>query len=135
MIRLMLELLLAHRHSLESWTPTQSLLGRDRRIFQRIPLNGTCQLTNPLFNLESKGEIVNLSLGGAGVVAPVTWPEGGRIRIQVESLSFDVEAVIVFRKEQAAMYRYGVKFINLGFRPLFQLRRILRQNYSGPLTV
>jgi hypothetical protein len=130
-----MELLLARRHSRESWVPAQALMGRDRRIFQRVPLQERCQLRNPLFGLESEGNIVNLSLGGAGVVAPVSWPEGGRVRLQCESWSLEIDAIIVFRKEQAASFRYGLKFQDMSLRPLIRLRRLLRKNYGGPLTV
>jgi c-di-GMP-binding flagellar brake protein YcgR len=126
---------LAHRRSREAWDPTQVHLGRDRRIFVRVPLKVICQMDHQTFNLETHGTLVNLSLGGAGFLAPVNWPEGSRVRLIVESYDFEAPAIIVFRKATSAEYLYGVQFRDTSFRTLFQLRGILRKNHRGSLTV
>jgi hypothetical protein len=136
MFRGVMELLLAHRHSREVWDPKQALLGRDRRIFQRVSVEIPCRLNNPLFGLESEGSTVNLSLGGVGIVAPVAWPEGSEVRVQLGSLS--LAGLIVYRKDVSVsntQCRYGIKFRRVRFRELLQLRRVLAQSHKGPLAV
>ena len=132
----MVELFLAHRHSRQSWDPKEALLGRDRRVFQRVPIELPCRLDNRLFGLESQGSAVNLSLGGMGVVAPVAWPEGSQVRVHFDQLVID--GLIVFRKDATpttAECRYGIKFQKLGFQDLLKLRKVLQKNYPGPLAV
>ena len=132
-----MELMLAFRHSREQWSPRDTLLGRDRRIFQRVPVQMPCRMDNRLFGLEGSGTTVNLSLGGLGLLAPVEWPEGSQVKVSVEGLSLNLEGLIVFRVEVpragAGQYRYGVKFQKLTFRDAMHLRRILKQKYNGPL--
>jgi hypothetical protein len=139
MFRSVVELMLAHRHSREAWDPRQADLGRDRRIFQRVRLEVPCRLDNQFFGQAAEGSTVNLSLGGVGLVAPVMWPEGSRVRVHMESLSLRADGLIVFRKDPATdtdrRTRYGVKFQGMGFKDLLKLRRILKQNYQGPLAV
>jgi hypothetical protein len=135
-IRTFVELFLAHRHSRESWDPKQSLQGKDRRVFQRIAVQIPCRMDNPLFGLESQGSTVNLSLGGMGLVAPVAWPEGSQVRVRFNSLVID--GLIVFRKDAAVPdsdCRYGIKFQKLRVNDLLKLRKVLQENYQGPLAV
>ena len=135
-IRSLVELFLAHRHSRETWDPAQALQGRDRRIFQRVMVQFPCQMDNPLFGLESKGDAVNLSLGGMGLVAPVTWPEGSQVKVRFDSMV--VNGLIVYRKDPNVANRecrYGIKFLKLGVKDLLKLRKVLQDNYQGPLAV
>jgi len=138
-IRPFLELLLSYRHSRRLWDPKETLLGRDRRLFERVRVESVCRLDNRLFGLQSDGVLVNMSLGGAGVVAPVSWPEGSRVRFRVEAHQFEVDGVIVFRQvkanESGDECRYGVKFQQLGWMDVWRLRRILKSNHSGSLAV
>src|SRR5262249_10589895 len=97
MFRGAIELFLAHRHSREAWDPKEALLGRDRRIFQRVAVQIPCHMNNRVFGLESEGATVNLSLGGMGLVAPVAWPEGSQVQVRFGSL--ELEGLIVFRKD------------------------------------
>ena len=134
MIRPLVELFIAHRHSREAWDPKQALLGKDRRVFQRVPLQIPCQMDNRLFGLESKGSTVNLSLGGMGIVAPVSWPEGSHVRVSFGTLV--VNGLIVYRRDATAAdqeCRYGIKFQKLGMFELMKLRKVLKENYKGPL--
>ena len=134
MIRPLVELFLAHRHSRESWDPKQALQGRDRRVFQRVVVQLPCRMDNRLFGLESDGSTVNLSLGGMGLLAPVTWPEGSQVRVCFNGLV--LEGLIVYRKDPALASqecRYGIKFQKLRFRDLMKLRKVLQGNYQGPL--
>jgi len=136
MIRPLVELFLAHRHSRESWDPKQALQGRDRRVFQRVAVQMPCRMDNRLFGLESDGATVNLSLGGIGLVAPVTWPEGSQVRVHFNELVLD--GLIVYRKDPTLSNqecRYGIKFQKLRLRDLLKLRKVLLVNYQGPLAV
>jgi hypothetical protein len=131
-----MELFLAHRHSRESWDPKRALLGKDRRVFQRVAIQMPCRMDNRLFGLESQGSTVNLSLGGMGLVAPVTWPEGSQVRLSFDSIV--LEGLIVFRRDVTAVSpecRYGIRFQKLGVKDLLKLRKVLQQNYQGPLAV
>jgi hypothetical protein len=134
MIRSFVELFLAHRHSRESWDPKQALAGRDRRIFQRVPVKFPCKIDNRLFNLESQGSTTNLSLGGMALAAPVTWPEGSQVRVHFETLVID--GLIVYRKDATLAdpeCRYGIKFEKLRLKDLLKLRKVLQRQYQGPL--
>ena|SRR5258708_7416305 len=135
-MRTLVELFLAHKHSRESWDPKQALQGRDRRIFQRVPVQMPCKLDNPLFGLESQGLTINLSLGGMGLVASVTWPEGSQVRVSFGSLVID--GLIVYRRDVTVANqecRYGIRFQKLGVKDLLKLRKVLQDNYKGPLAV
>jgi hypothetical protein len=109
--------------------------GQDRRVFQRVPLKVPCGLTNPLFGLETTGTTIDISLDGLGLTAPVNWSEGNHIRIQFKESMLDAEAVIVFRKEEAPVFRYGVRFRKAGLFQILKLRRFLKKHYSGPLSL
>jgi hypothetical protein len=133
-IRPLIELFLAHKHSRESWDPKHTLLGRDRRIFERVSVQIPCRIDNPLFGLEGQGSTVNLSLGGVGVVAGVTWPEGSQVRVSFGTLVLN--GLIVFRRDVSAANpecRYGIRFQKLGFKDLLRLRKVLQENHKGPL--
>ena len=135
-MRPLVELFLAHKHSRESWDPKQALLGRDRRIFQRVMVQIPCRMDNPLFGLESEGSATNLSLGGMSLVAHVAWPEGSQVRVTFNSLV--LEGLIVYRRDVTLSNpecRYGIKFQKLGFKNLLKLRKLLQENYKGPLAV
>jgi hypothetical protein len=134
-IRRFLEVSLAYRLSREAWDPKQAGLGQDRRVFHRIPLRVDCKLANPAFGLESSGQTVDVSLEGLGVVLPVNWSEGNRVRVQLDEIPFQAEGTIVFRKEDAPNFRYGVKFQKTGLFQLIRLRRFLQQHHSGKLSV
>ena len=110
-------------------------MGRDRRVFTRVPLKVVCQMDNAAFSMETPGTLVNLSLGGAGFLAPVNWPEGCRVRLIMESFKFEAPGIIVYRKGSSADFLYGVEFRIIGFRKLYQLRGILRKSHQGSLTV
>jgi hypothetical protein len=134
MFRSFVELVLAHKHSREAWDPKQTLLGKDRRVFQRVAVQIPCRMDNPLFGLESQGSTTNLSLGGMALVASVTWPEGSQVRVSFNSLALN--GLIVYRRDAAAANqecRYGIKFQKLKFKDLLKLRRVLQQNHKGPL--
>jgi PilZ domain-containing protein len=135
MFRSLVELYLAHRHSREEWSPRQALLGRDRRIFVRVPVAVSCRMHNRLFGLESGGTTVNLGLGGVGLLAPVNWPEGSQVEVHLGDYGMRLEGMVVFRRDAPPDYRYGVKFQRLGIRDLAKLRRILRKKHSGPLAL
>jgi len=126
---------MAHRHSREAWSPKEALLGRDRRIFLRVPVKVACRMNNRLFGLESAGTTVNLSLGGVGVVAPVNWPEGSQVDVHLGDYGMRLEGLVVFRRDASPEFRYGVKFQRLKYRDLAKLRRILQKNHHGPLTI
>jgi len=66
--------------------PSRRFLGKDRRVFQRISVQIPCKMDNQLFGLESEGSTVNLSLGGMGLVAPVSWPEGSQVRVSFSAM-------------------------------------------------
>jgi hypothetical protein len=135
-MRSLVEIFLAHRHSRESWDPKMALQGRDRRVFQRVAVQMPCRMDNRLFGMESDGATVNLSLGGIGLVAPVTWPEGSQVRVHFSDLILD--GLIVYRKDPTLSdqeCRYGIKFQKLGFRNLLKLQKVLQHNYQGPLAV
>ena len=125
----------AYRHSLEAWSPKESLLGHDRRIFHRVERSFECRLNSRLYGLESGGRTINLSLGGMNVVAPVEWPEGSRLRVTIASADFGADAIICFRVPFDKESRYGLKFQNAGLRELITLRRILRETYQESLLV
>ena len=136
MFRSFVELFLAHKHSRETWDPRQALLGKDRRIFQRIPVQLPCKMDNQLFGLESEGSVVNLSLGGMGLVAPVSWPEGSQVRVSFGPLVLN--GLVVFRQDATPTKpecRYGIRFQKVGFSNLFKLRKVLKENYKGPLAI
>src|SRR5438270_13715960 len=104
------ELFLAHRHSRESWDPKQALLGRDRRVFQRVAVQIPCKMDNRLFGLECQGSTINLSLGGMGLVASVTWPEGSQVRVSFGTVV--VDGLIVYRRDVTLANqecRYGIR--------------------------
>ena len=127
MFKNVVELFLAHKHSRETWDPTDALLGKDRRIFERISVQIPCKINNQLFGLESEGSTVNLSLGGMGLVAPVSWPEGSQVRVSFKALVLN--GLIVYRRDAAAVNeecRYGIKFQKLGLTDLFKLRKIIQ---------
>ena len=127
------EILLAYRRSHEVFDARAASVGQDRRIFQRVPIKVDCRLTNPVFGLESVGSTIDISLDGLGVMAPVNWAQGNRIRIWLESAGFEAAGVIVFRKEEAPNFRYGVRFEQTGILQILKLRRFLKQNHSGRL--
>ena len=132
----LVELYLAHKHSRESWDPKQALLGRDRRVFQRVPVQIPCKLDNPLFGLEAQGAATNLSLGGISLTSSVAWPEGSQVRVSFGALRID--GLIVYRRDVTIANpecRYGIKFQKLGFKDLLKLRKVLQHNYKGPLAV
>jgi len=135
-IRPLVELFLAHRHSRESWDPKRAAMGKDRRVFQRVSVAVPCRIENRFFGLEAQGVSVNLSLGGMGLMAPVAWPEGSQVCVQFDSL--DLEGMIVYRRDAAAPHadcRYGIKFQKLRVRDLWKLRKVLQTNHRGPLAV
>ena len=136
MIRSLIELLLAHQHSRKVWDPKEALLGKDRRIFQRVTLQMPCRMDHPLFGLESQASTTNLSLGGVALVAPVTWPEGSQVRLTFDSLM--LEGLIVYRRDVTVSNpecRYGIKFQKMRYKDLLKLRKVLKNNYQGPLAV
>lgn len=135
MIRDLAALIKAHRQSRKIWTPKEALLGRDRRIFFRVPVHVACRLDSDVFGLESPATVVDVSLGGAGLTAPVSWPEGSQVRIRFDEYAFQVNGVICFRLEGKSTMRYGVQFQRLGVRALLQLRKILRERHQGPLSI
>jgi hypothetical protein len=127
MFRNVVELFLAHKHSRESWDPKQALLGKDRRVFDRITVQMPCKIDNQLFGLESEGSTVNLSLGGMGLVAHVSWPEGSQVRVSFDAIVLN--GLIVYRRDASATNqecRYGIKFQKLGLMDLFKLRKIIQ---------
>src|SRR4029077_17363051 len=97
LMRSIVELFLAHKHSRETWDPKAASLGKERRVFQRIPVRIPCKMDNQLFGLESDGSTVNLSLGGVGLVAPVSWPEGSQVRVSFNALVLN--GLIVYRRD------------------------------------
>jgi hypothetical protein len=93
-------------------------------------------MDNQLFGLESQGSTVNLSLGGMGLLAPVSWPEGSQVRVAFGTLVLN--GLIVFRRDASVPdheSRYGIKFQKLGVSDLVRLRKVLQENYKGPLAV
>jgi hypothetical protein len=124
-IRGIVEIISAHRSSRERWALEQPPLGQDRRIYSRVPFKSVCRLINPMFGLEGQCSTLDISLGGMGLVGPINWPEGSHVLVQIASLDFDCEAVIVFRKEEPPQFRYSVKFQRLGFWQLIKLQRTL----------
>ena len=136
LLRNIIELFLAHRHSRESWDPKTALLGRDRRVFQRVAVQMPCRMDNRLFGLKSEGATINLSLGGMGLVAPVAWPEGSQVRVCFNELALD--GLVVYRKDptlSSQECRYGIKFQKLRLKDLLRLRKVLQGIYQGPLAV
>jgi hypothetical protein len=130
-IRGIVEIISAHRTSRERWALEQTPLGQDRRVYNRVPFKDVCRMTNPMFGLEGQCKAVDISLGGMGLVGPINWPEGSHVLVQIESLGFDCEAVIVFRKEEPPQFRYSVKFQRLGFWQLIKLQRALSRLNSA----
>lgn len=110
------------------------MLGRDRRVFPRVEMEVPCRLEHPLFQLDAAALAKNLSLGGVGLVSTAEWPEGSSIRVRLEPWGFQAEGLIVYRSsptmDKTPEFRYGIKFQRLGCRPLFQLRKILREAAS-----
>jgi hypothetical protein len=129
------EILTTHRISREIWDPRQANLGADRRVFHRVPIQAPCRLIHSSFGLESAATVMNLSLGGVGVLASVNWSEGSRIRVRLEELGLEVSAIIVFRREEASQFRYGVKFQQMGLLEIVRLRRFLQKHHQGRLTL
>jgi hypothetical protein len=126
---------LAYRLSRETWSAEEAGLGQDRRVFHRVPVKIECKLTNPMFGLETSGTTVDLSLEGLGVGLPVNWSEGNRIHVRIESINFDADAIVVFRKEEAlGQYRYGIKFQNIGIFQIIRMRRFLQKHHGGRLS-
>jgi hypothetical protein len=76
-----------------------------------------------------------LSLGGVGLLAGVSWPEGSQIHVRIDEYQFEFDGVICFRVESEQEFRYGVKCHLMSFRELYKLRQILRERYIGPLAV
>jgi hypothetical protein len=93
-------------------------------------------MDNQLFGLESQGSTLNLSLGGMSLVAPVSWPEGSQVRVSFGPLVLN--GLVVYRRDASPTNhecRYGIKFQKLGFSNLIRLRKVLQENYKGPLAV
>jgi c-di-GMP-binding flagellar brake protein YcgR len=134
-IRGILEIVAALRHSRENGDPDNAALGRDRRFFQRIPVRIAVKMKNRVYGLEAQGTLVDLSLGGAGFIVPVNWPEGSHVRLRLEGLDFEADTIVVFRIEEAANFHYGVQFKRLQLGQAYKLRRILRDRHSGPLSL
>jgi c-di-GMP-binding flagellar brake protein YcgR len=135
MFRTFAEIWVAYKESRQAWRPQQAQLGRDRRQFYRVPIRVACRTSNRTYGQEMEATLVNLSLGGAGFLAPAKWPEGSRVRIVIDTLRFETNAVTVFRGDGASDFLYGVKFERMGIRNIVKLRRILRQHYQGSLTL
>ncbi|OGR89523.1 MAG: hypothetical protein A2992_03735 [Elusimicrobia bacterium RIFCSPLOWO2_01_FULL_59_12] len=135
MFRGVLEIFLAYRRSREAVDIQQAGLGRDRRVFNRVPVQAACRISNPMFGLESVGSTVNISLDGVGMVAPVNWSEGNRIHLFIEPAGFETEGVIVFRMEEAPQFRYGVRFLQTQLPQIIKLRRFLKQQHHGRLSL
>ncbi len=133
MLRDWFDLFRAHRQSREDWVPAEGLLGRDRRVFQRIPCRIVCQLASEVFEMKCEGTTVNLSMGGLQLSLPVVWPEGSPVQVKLSSLGFSAEGVIAYRSGTASPCQYGIKFQRMGIQSLIKLRRIMRENYKGPL--
>jgi len=134
-MRKIIELFVAYRQSRQAWRPQQAHLGRDRRVFRRIPIKIAYRMRNRVYGLETDGSLANLSLGGAGFVAPVNWAEGSQIHLIIEEYKFACDGLIVFRKAEGNQFMYGAKFQSLSVKNLMKLRRILKKNHNGPLTV
>ncbi len=126
MMSALVDIFLAHRHSRQTWDPTQAGLGKERRIFLRKALTVPCKMDNPLYGLESEGSTTNVSLGGMGLIAPVSWPEGSQVKVRFESLH--LSGMVVYRQDPGMSQepcRYGIKFQKLSIRDLFKLRSII----------
>jgi hypothetical protein len=134
-LRALAEIHLAHRRSREEWQPKQANVGKDRRVFYRVPVTLPCLLVHPMFGLEVLAATVNMSLEGAGLSAPVNWSEGSRVHLRFEAIGLDVDGIIVFRKEEAPRFRYGVMFQKLGLFQILKLRRFLRSQHTGRLSL
>jgi hypothetical protein len=77
-----------------------------------------------------------LSLGGMSLAAPVSWPEGSQVRVSFGTLVLN--GLVVYRRDATAVNqecRYGIKFQKLGLSNLIKLRKVLQENYKGPLAV
>ncbi len=134
-MRRLWELVVAYRESRQVWRPQQAHLGRDRRIFRRVPVKVMYRIRNRVYGLESEGMLANLSLGGAGFWAPINWPEGSPVHLAIDEFQFAVDALIVFRKSSGAEFMYGARFQALSLSNLMKLRAILNKNHDGPLTI
>lgn len=130
-----LEILLAYRRAREAFDTQPSNLGQDRRVFERVHRQVNCRLANPMFGLETLGTTVDISLDGLGVVAPINWSQGSRVRLWIDDIGFEAAGLIVFRKEETPQFRYGIRFTKTGIFQILKLRRFLQQNHSGRLTV
>ena len=75
-----------------------------------------------------------MSLNGVGVVVPANWAEGNRIRVRIDEIKFEADGIIVFRKEEAPQFRYGVRFQNTGIFKILKLRRFLQSHHNGRLS-
>jgi hypothetical protein len=128
------EILLAYRRSREPFEIQQVGLGKDRRIFLRVSLQIPCSIANPMFGLESPASTVDASLEGVGVLAPVNWSQGSRIRVKLEAISFEADGIIVFRREESPHFRYGVRFQSTALLQLLKLRRLLKKSHGGRLS-
>src|ERR1700683_4230907 len=106
-MRKIIELFLAYRQSRQAWRPQEAHLGRDRRVFRRIPVKIAYRMRNRVYGLETDGSLAHLSLGGAGFVAPVNWAEGSRIHLTIEEYRFAADGLIVFRKAEGSHFMYG----------------------------
>ena len=126
MIRGALEILSAYRRSRQIWIPENAGLGADRRVSSRVPAKFKCRLENPNFGLEAAGETIDLSLEGVALMTAVNWSEGNQIRLELEAPLFRAEGTIVYRREDPPVFRYGIKFRNLGVLQIVKLRQILK---------
>ena len=129
------EVLLAFRKSRESYDPEHKAHGSDRRVFHRVPLAIEGHLINPAFGLEAPCTTINISLDGLGATARVNWSEGNRIQVRFDWLSNPLDAVVVFRKQDALLFRYGIQFQQLSFYQIIKLRRFLKRHYDGFLSL
>lgn len=129
------DLLVAYQRSREAVHVQPGAGGQDRRVFLRVPVVVGCTLFNPMFGLESEGRTINVSMDGLGLTAPVNWSESSRIRIRLESVGFESEGVVVFRKEEAGQFRYGVRLIRTRVTQILKLFRFLHRHHSGKLSL
>ncbi len=135
MFQVLHDLLLAYQRSRQAVHLQQAVKGQDRRVFRRVPVVVACQIRNPMLGLESAGLTVNISMDGLGLTAPVSWAEASRIRIRLEGVNFESEGVVMFRKEEAPQFRYGIRLVGTRISEIFKLFRFLRQHHSGPLSL
>ena len=115
-----------------------SYTGPERRRYTRVSSGRfvvSYRILDEINNIDVT-QTKNLSLGGMSLVANVAWPEGSQVRVLFNSLVLD--GVIVYRRDVTAANpecRYGIKFQKLGFKNLLKLRKVLQENYKGPLAV